>query len=189
MQAELDALVLDAAEPAARIACPEGRDETANVEAASLGRRRARSPSRRSITSRSASSSGCSISRPAAKHLGRTLRRATRRRRAPASRAHPVHARPAHDASTATPRCTRRISSARHALDRAPASCRSSRPTCSASPSDEHELLPDPDRRGAGDQPRARHDPRAGDAAAEATSRTRRASAPRRARTARTRAA
>ncbi len=41
-------------------------------------------------------------------HVGRALRGAARRRRADGAGAHPVHARHAHRASTATPRCCRR---------------------------------------------------------------------------------
>ena len=152
------------------------------------GARRASSISRRSTTSTSARSSRWSTSRRRGSIAGARFVVLQGRRRAPAPRADPVHARPAHAASTATPRSTCRTSSHRDSADRhRPAAEVRSGPVRVVA--GEQELLPDPDRRGAGDEPRARADPRGRTRCRAGTSRTRRASAPRPAPTARTRAA
>ena len=103
----------------------------------------------------------------AAKLSRRALHRAARPARAPASRAGAVHARPAHrrarlrgNQRAAAGQCRSRCA--------APASCRSSRTTCSrrVGVGETAQALPDSDLRSAADQHRARRDRRRRRAAA-----------------------
>ncbi len=145
-------------QPAARVACRSGSDESDNVEQHRWGTPRAFDFAVKDHVELGARN-GWLDGDTAAKLQRRALHRAARPAGAPASRARAVHARPAHRRARLRGN-QRAAASSTPIACAAPGSCRSSRRTCSPPQVGESQALPDPDLRSAADQHRPRRDRR-----------------------------